>query len=310
MADVSIILVNWNANVYLINCLRALARDETSPDLEIIVVDNGSTDGGPEAVEAMFPEITLIRNGKNLGFATANNIGIRASTCRYVFLLNTDTEVVEGCLASLVRYADDHANVAVIGPQLLNRDGSIQVSCGRYPTPVSLLIDLFALQRYFPKSTSKMWWDSPHNKTEPVPAVGGSAFFVRRDAMDEVGLLDECFFFYGEETDWCKRFTDADWQVHYFCESQVFHFVKGSSRAASIRFNVEYERSRLHYWRKHFGLKGRIYSYCIITLHHVVRLVGRTAMYILVASRREEMALKMKSSAACLGYLVGISKFS
>lgn len=306
MPEVSIILVNWNANRFLVNCIRSLLNDATSPEIEIILVDNGSTDGGPEAVEALFPSVTVIRNGKNLGFAKANNVGIRASSGRYVCLVNTDVEVKEGCLRDLVAYMDAEPKIGVAGPQLLNADSTIQMTCGRYPTRRSLLIDALALQPIFPNAASKMFWEWGHDDTRRVPMVCGAFFMVRREAMDQVGLLDEGFFFYGEECDWCKRFWEAGWEVGFYTGAQAYHFQAGSSTMSPIRFEVEFERSRLYYWRKHYGLLGRAYSFTVIMLHHSLRFIGRSVGLLAFPARRKEMKLKCKASAACLSYLFGM----
>jgi len=306
MPEVSVILVNWNANRFLVNCVRSLLGDATSPAIEIILVDNGSTDGGPEAIEALFPSVIVIRNGENLGFAKANNVGIEASTGRYVCLVNTDIEVKEGCLRDLVAYMDAESKTGVAGPQLLNPDSSIQMSCGRFPTPRSLLIDALALQPVFPKAASKMFWQWDHDSTQRVPMICGAFFMVRREAMDQVGLLDEGFFFYGEECDWCKRFCEAGWEVAFYNGAQAHHFQAGSSTLSPIRFEVEFERSRLYYWRKHYGPLGRAFSISVILLHHMLRVTGRAVGLIAFPRRRKEMKHKFRASVACLSDLFGM----
>jgi GT2 family glycosyltransferase len=307
MPDVSLILVNWNANRFLVNCLRSLINTPTKLAFEVIVVDNGSTDGGPDIVEELFPSVRVIRAGENLGFAKANNIGIRESTGRYICLVNTDIEVLDGCLDGLVAHMEDNPDVGVAGPQLLNADRTVQPSCGRFPSWASLLVDAFAARAMFPKTATDMTSESNYGETQDVPVVYGALFLVRREAMDQVGLLDEDFFFYGEERDWCKRFWDAGWKVRYFPKVQAIHFSAGSSSVAPVRYRMQYVRAQLHYWKKHYGSFGRAYARAILTLHHALRLIGRSAGLV-VSSHRPAMKQKVAVSAACLGLLIGLKR--
>lgn len=308
MPDVSIILVNWNANRYLVNCLRSLHASPEFHRLEIIIVDNGSTDGGPNIAEEMFPGVRVIRVGENLGFAKANNIGIRESSGRYVCLVNTDIEILDDCLGKLVQFMDANHDVGVSGPRLLNADRSLQPSCGRFPSKVSLLVDALAIRWMFPQAATDIDLEYESDAVREVPVVFGALFMVRREAMDQVGLLDECFFFYGEERDWCKRFWETGWRVSYVPEAQAIHYSAGSSAVDPTRYRMEYIRAQLYYWRKHFGPIGREYARAVLTLHYVLRFLGRTAMLLVVPSRRPVMRRKVRISAACIALLTGLKR--
>lgn len=304
----SIILVNWNANRFLVNCLRSIYANGQNLAFEVILVDNGSTDGGPDIVEEMFPEVQMIRAGGNLGFAKANNIGIEKSRGRYICLVNTDVEVVDRCLQDLVQYMDDHAELGVAGPQLLNADRTIQPSCAQFPSKLTLLVDALAMRSLFPRVTTDLDWEWGHSETCEVPWVFGALFMVRREAIDQVGVMDERFFFYAEERDWCKRFWEAGWRIAYFTGARAIHFCAGSSSAAPVRYAAESVRAQLTYWKKHHGVTGRMYARAVLVLHHAIRLIGRALGYAVFASRRPAMRYHMNVSAACLGLLTGLRR--
>jgi N-acetylglucosaminyl-diphospho-decaprenol L-rhamnosyltransferase len=222
---------------------------------EIIVVDNVSTDGSAEMVRAEFPDVHLIVNTENRGFPAANNQGIAVAEGRYALILNPDTEVVGDALATMVAYADAHPDVGVVGPQLLNDDRSIQSSRRRFPTMATAFFESTWLQLYAPRRMMKRYTvqDRPDDATLDVDWVMGAALMARREAIEQVGPMDEGYFMYSEELDWCKRFKDAGWRVVYLPTARIIHHGGKSSDQVVTSRHIHFQTSKVRYFRKHHG---------------------------------------------------------
>ena len=307
--DVSMIVVNWNTREILRKCLESLCNHTRNISFEIIVVDNGSSDGSAEAVEKGFPQVKLIRNQENLGFARANNIGIRASTGRYLCLMNSDIFVLNGCLKKLLEFMDQSLNVGMSGPRLLNRDHIFQPSCRYFPSIWNNLCHALALNRLFPKSSffsdslMKHW---KHDTVQSVDVLPGCLWMVRREALDQVGLLDERFFIYGEDVDWCKRFHDHGWDVVFYPDAEAIHYHGASSASAPVRFFLEMQRADLQYWKKHHG-RFKQFCYALINfLRHMIRLLTFGIIYTICFKRRPRIRPKIRLSFACIRWLLGM----
>ncbi|MBN1788209.1 MAG: glycosyltransferase family 2 protein [Sedimentisphaerales bacterium] len=306
MIDVSIIIVSWNARKYLIDCLNSLVETSCKYTSEIIVVDNASTDGSAEAVASRFPQVILIENEDNFGFARANNIGIRQSHGRYVCLINSDVVVLPGCVERLIEYMDKNPSVGMTGPQILNPDRTLQVSCRCFPSIWNNLCQALGLNYIFPKSRFfsepfMTYW--AHDTIRKVDAVGGAFWIVSRQALDEVGLLDEDFFIYAEDVDWCKRFNDKDYDVMFFPEAQAIHFGGKSSINAPIRFYLEMQRADLLYWEKHRGIFMAAVYKTIVLLRHILRAIVRMIQYPFCRSQKEVVKFKLQRCTACIQWL-------
>jgi N-acetylglucosaminyl-diphospho-decaprenol L-rhamnosyltransferase len=223
--------------------------------LEVIVVDNASTDGSVEMVQAEFPGVRLITNVENRGFPVANNQGIAAARGRYVLLLNPDTEVVGDALATMVAFADEHLDVGVVGPQLLDPDGSIQSSRRRFPTLATAFFESTWLQPYAPRRLLDRYYvrDQPDDAVLDVDWVKGAALMARREAIERVGPMDERFFMYSEELEWCRRFRDAGWRVVYLPTAQVVHHEGKSSEQVLPARHIHFQTSKVRYFRKYHG---------------------------------------------------------
>jgi GT2 family glycosyltransferase len=307
MPDISIVIASWNAKRHLLKCLKSIGKTATNRSHEIIVVDNASSDGSADAVASQFPEVVLVRNQENLGFAKANNIGIRASSGRYVCLINSDVIVLEGCFENLIEFMDSSPAVGIAGPRILNPDGSPQPQCRHCPTIWNHLCEALGLSKLFPNSVFfsepfMHWW--AHDVVRSVDVLTGCFWIVRRQAIDEVGLLDEDFFIYGEDIDWCKRFHDAGWDVVFCPEPKAIHFGAASSANAPIKFYLEMQKADLHYWKKHHGRIGQISYAMIVLIRHLVRFVAFAPVYLLGRRRRKCVSYKLRQSWACICWVV------
>lgn len=304
--DLSIVIVNWNAKQHLLDCLNSIYTS-CSCTFEVIVVDNASVDGSREAVKEAFPQVRLTENSENLGFAKANNIGLSLSTGRYVALVNSDVIVLRSCFQNLIRFLDQHPKVGMASPRLLNPDRTLQFNCRSFPGIWNNLCQTLGLNYVFPRSAFfsepfMKYWD--HKTVRDVDVLTGSFWIVRREAIGQVGPLDEDFFFYGEDVDWCKRFCDAGWSVTFCPDAEAIHIGGASSGNAPIRFYIELQKADLRYWEKHRGKIGRLSYASIVLLRQALRLLYATTVYLLRSRRRSDAAFKIRRSLACMRYVL------
>jgi len=248
MADVSAIVVTHNAAEWVERSLGSLE----GTGAEVIVVDNASTDGTPGLVREKFPEARVIEQ-ENKGFGAGNNAGMRAASGRYYLLLNPDAWLTEGALEKLVAFADEHPEAAVVGPRLLNPDGSLQRSVRGYPSPWRIATEYFFLRKLGPRTHALNAFfgeQFDHESTREAEYVFGACMLVRREAVDAVGGFDEDFFLMSEEVDWCYRFREAGWKVLFYPGAEVFHVVGASLNPRQFHAIV---RGHLQFLRKHRG---------------------------------------------------------
>ena len=250
----SIVIVSWNVRGELIRCLRSIEQNPPGCPYEVIVADNGSKDGTVDCLRHDFPQVKLLANGKNLGFAAANNMAIREASGEYLLLLNPDTQVLQYSLDRLLEWTQAHPDIGICGPKLLNPDGSIQESVRRFPTFRAALyrytfLNYFGLFRHAHRQWMAKQFD--YSRPQEVEQVMGAALLIPRKVLDAVGLLDETFFMYYEEVDLCRRVINKGWKVVYFPDSQIIHL--GGKSSDQIPAQVQFMRicSLLNYFRKH-----------------------------------------------------------
>ena len=219
--------------------------------MEIIVVDNGSQDGSGREVEKAFPFVYLVSNEKNLGFAKAVNQGLQKASGRYALLLNPDTQVKDGAIERLVSFMDARPDVGVAGAQLLNSDGSKQNSIANFPSLATELLNKSLLRWLSPNRFPGK--EKSYAGPIEVDSVIGACMMVRWDALNRVGLLDEDYFLFLEETDCCYRMKKAGWKIYHVPQAEVYHFQGKSAGTAKKRARVEFYRSRYHFFRKNRG---------------------------------------------------------
>jgi len=252
--DLSVVIVNWNVRDLLRRCLDSIFAVGLV-GLEVIVVDNASSDGSPDMLSDEFPQVVRIANAENRGFPAANNQGLALARGRFVMTLNPDTEIVADALARMIVYLDGHPQVGALGPQLLNPDGSIQASRRRFPGFATALFESTWLQGVAPRGMLRRFYveDVSPQATQGVDWVTGACIAVRREVLAQVGGFDEGFFMYSEELDWCRRIKSAGWKIVYLPEAKVIHHVGRSSEQAVTARHIHFQTSKVRYFRKHHG---------------------------------------------------------
>lgn len=255
MLDLSIIIVSWNVRELLRCCLASVDAGRGALALEVIVVDAASHDGSAAMVAAEFPWVRLLARSDNVGFPRGNNLGMALANGRYLLLLNPDTEMVGDTLTTLVAYLDAQPQVGMVGPQLLNSDGSVQSSRRRFPSLATAFFESTWLQPYAPPSLLADFYvqDVADGETAVVDWLMGACMLTRRTLFEQVGGMDEAYFMYSEELDWCYRIKAAGWQVVYLPTAQVVHHAGKSSEQAVTARHVNFQRAKLRYFRKYHG---------------------------------------------------------
>jgi len=260
---ISVIVVSWNVSKLLDVCLQTLQRDLVGIESEVFVIDNASADDSVEMVRSRHPWVQLIANDANLGFAAANNQAIKIAKGEYIFLLNPDTEVQPGAVQHLIEFLEQHPKAGIVAPQLINSDGSIQRSCRKFPTFIAMLYELLGLSRMFPTHPifgSYKMLDFNHDELREVDQPEGACLLLRRQVIEEVGVLDEGFFMLFEEVDWCYRIKEAGWQIWFDPAARVIHHYGQSIKQVKARMILSSHRGLYRFWSKHYA-KGRWYLY-------------------------------------------------
>jgi len=308
--DVSVVIVSWNACDVLRGCLHSILEETHDVSFEIIVVDNASRDGSAEMVRNEYPVIKLIENPENRGFAAANNQGIRVASGRYILLLNPDTIILESAICHCVRYADLHMDVGVVGCQVLEDDHRIQPTGFSFPSPWTLFLTVSGLSRAFPSSRlfgrpELGWWG--RDSEQDLDVISGMFMLVRREAIEQVGLLDEDYFVYTEEADWCYRFFCAGWRRVFTPCARIIHLDGGgkSTSQVSVKMFVQIQKSSMIYYRKHLGLGAWLAAKVI----YIVSNSLRAGAWFVSAAVTRDPSLRRKSAAAAAAlrfHLLGI----
>lgn len=255
--DMSVVVINMNGRKLLDDCLESLRGAAPRHKLEVLVVDNGSSDGSPDMVREKFPEVDLTVNTRNLGFTKANNQGIERSHGRYVLLLNNDTRVLPNAFSEWIDYLDKHPDIGAAGLKLLNADGSLQLSCRRFPSFSQAIFNRYSLlTRLFPNnrfSRAYLMMDIEHGKVQDVDWVSGACLLFRRSVLEEIGALDERFFMYSEDVDYCYRVWQGGWRVTYLPIAEVFHLIGQDTKKLRIKLTYERHRSMYKFYKKHYS---------------------------------------------------------
>lgn len=263
--DLSIVIVNWNTEEFLRGCLSSVFRSLDGLEAEVIVIDNASSDASVDMVNMDFPEVQLIGNSSNLGFAAANNQGFSRAKGRHILLLNSDTVVHGHVLAASVNYLDEHPEVGMMGCRVLNGDGSTQMTCSRFPTFFNLLLQTLGANRLggpFFSRYQMLEWDRDDERE--VEVISGCYLMVRTEVIREIGPLDEAFFCYGEETDWCRRCASAGWQLKFAPVGDITHFGSGATRKVNHLRDLMLTEGTIRLHRKHEGTANAVMIWLLL----------------------------------------------
>ena len=280
MIDLGIIIVNWNTIDELEKCLETVFASEGDFSYRVVVVDNASTDGSRERVRQNFPQADVLALDENLGYPKGNNIGLRhlgyhgkeevdENAPRYALLLNPDTEVPSDALYQMVQFMDSRPDIGIAGPKLITSDGSLDKACRRgFPTPLVSFYHFAGLAKLFPKNERfgryNMTFADPDQELE-VDSVVGAYLQIRKDAIADIGLLDEVYFMYAEDIDWCFRVKQAGWKVWYYAPVTVYH-IKRAASSKSSKAQFEFWRAMLIFYRKHYRKNTPIIVHGLILL--------------------------------------------
>jgi GT2 family glycosyltransferase len=294
----SIVIVSWNVREDLRECLQSLLRDEgsrlESGEIEIIVVDNASTDGTAEMVNLEFPQVKLLVNSQNLGYTKANNIGINHSRGKYILLLNPDTIVHQGALQALIDCAESHPEAGIIGAKLLNPDGSVQRSARSFPDIGAGLFRNTFLGRLFPNNPFVRRYllaDFGYDEVREVDWVSGAAMLVRRDLIERIGGLDERFWAYCEDVDLCWRAWQAGYKVLFCPNAVITHKVGRSSDQRLVPSLIQHHKSMWLFYLKNYRHRYPLVLFPLIGLGILIRLAGALLK---VASHRLRLFFERK----------------
>jgi GT2 family glycosyltransferase len=272
--DVSIVIVAWNVKRLLSECLQSVYDETKGIEFEIIYVDNGSSDGSVQMVREQFPEVVIIENSDNKGFIRANNQAIEIARGRYVLLLNSDTIILRNAIAKVVAFADQHPEAAVVGCRVLNPDHTLQGNCFRFYSTLNMIFDALFLSRAFPNSRlfgRKTYGGFDYQSAKEVDVVVGCFSLVRREAIRQVGMMDETFFVYGDDIDWCWRFVKAGWKVWYTPAAEIIHYGGQTTRQSPNAFTLQLFGAYLLNVRKHYPYRTFLVSRMLTALHCLIR---------------------------------------
>ena len=305
--DLQIVIVSYNTRELLRNCLSSVYQKVKKIEFEVTVVDNGSSDNSAEMIRHEFPQVKLIENRENLGFARANNQAIKQGRARYFLLFNPDSGFRSGSSHKMIEFMDHHPEVGILGCKILNPDGTIQPSNSDFPNLFTEFLRAFQLKRLIPaaalrekigkkwsgmlgstlKEYFRVYWDS--RRVREVDWVSGACLLARRKAVEDVGLLDESFFMYYEDADWCYRMQRKDWKIFYFPFFEVVHYVGKGNSGFGPRTFIERRRSMYHYFRKHKGKTVVFLLRLIIFWAFTLRWLGLLVIYPFSENKRAEL---------------------
>lgn len=270
--DISIIIVNYNSGELLSKSLESISNSGCDSDIEVIVVDNDSSDNSAGKARAIFPQATFIQNDRNLGFAKANNLGIKKSKGKSVLLLNPDTVIMQGALQKMVEFMNTSSDIGIIGAKLLDPDGNVQLSCRSFPSWINAIHNRYSpTTRMFPKNkhaAKYLFTNWAHDEPRQVDWLSGACLMIKREVLEQIGLFDEDFFMYCEDIDICYRSKQAGWKVFYYPYAAVIHYIGCGKNKASVRSIIFHHISMYKFFRKHY-CKNRI-VFNILTFYGIM----------------------------------------
>ncbi len=293
MIDISVIIVNWNTKKLTVECIESIYSYQEKLNLEIIVVDNDSSDDSVAVLRRKFPKIKLVENEQNLGFAKANNIGIKMSRGKYLALINSDIKIINPALPLLFKFMESEENIGISGPAVFNQDMTYQCSCRKMPTIWNNLIEATGIHNYLKRTTlfsGEFYTFDKLKLSKDVEILSGCFWFIRRSALEKVGMLDENFFFYGEDKDFCVRFRMGGYRVTYLPTAKVIHYGGASSSLSPAKFNKHLLQAQTQFNRKYFSSYKFLSLFLIYLLTHSIRFFLFSILYTFLNKNKKELA--------------------
>ncbi len=281
--DLSVTICSWNTKDDLRACLQSLADARKEASFEVIVVDNNSEDDSPSMVAEEFPWVVLMAQSKNLGFTGGNNLALKSRKGRHAFLLNSDAVVHPGAIAKMLEFANATSDAGIFGPKVLNPDGSLQMSCRRFPNPVAALFRSTFIGKLFPKNRfvrEYLMADFAHDHVLEVDWVSGCAMFVTEQVLEKVGLMDPEYFMFCEDVDWCFRTRKAGFNVYYLPSATVTHAIGKSTDKAPNRMIGRFHRSMFYFYTKNILVEKPIVFRPFLWMLAAVGLSLRASLFI------------------------------
>jgi len=266
--DLTVGIINWNTRNLLEECLNSIFEVESSNSFNVVVVDNDSTDGSPEMVKEKFPQVTLKENSRNVGYAVAANQIIKQSNTPYLFLLNSDTKLVSASFEEMVGFMNMHPSVGVVGPLVLNSDGTIQYSCRNFPSFIDATIHAFLgmLVPSNPYSGRYKMMECNRQSEQKVDWVSGAAMFLRKKAIESIKGFDEGYYMYVEDMDLCYRLQLSGWDAYYLPQVEIYHHIGQSSQQRSTKMIIEHQKSIYRFYSKLYENKPWHYLQFLIAI--------------------------------------------
>lgn len=291
MIDVSVIVIAWNVRELLYNCLKSVYKETRGINYEVIYVDNASDDGSVKMVKERFPAVRIIENEENKGFITANNQGIEISKGKYVLLLNSDTIILDNAIAKAVKFVDQHPEAAVIGCRVLNPDMTLQRTCSMYHSLLNMFLAATYLYKIFPRNMffgrhDMTWWD--FDDVKEVEVVYGCFSLVRREAINQIGLMDPRYFVFGDDPDWCYRFSKAGWKIFFTPEPRIIHYGGQTTKKMADKFILQLYGSHLIFMKLHRSKLSFPIARVLIALFFILRVPYWFAIGILKRNGKKE----------------------
>jgi len=307
MTDVSIIVVAWNVRKLLYDCLKSVYDQTEGVDFEVIYVDNASEDGSVDMVKSEFPQVKIIENSQNEGFIKANNQAIQIAQGRYVLLLNSDTIVLDNAIEKIVKFADAHPEAGVVGCKVLNPDGTLQRNCFMYPSVLNMFLFATHLYKIFPKSRffgreRMTWWDFDY--VSEVETICGSCSLVQKKAVEQVGLMDEAYFVYGDDPDWCYRFKKNGWKIMFTPEPRIIHYGGQTTKRLPDKFLLQLYGAKLIFIKKHKSKPAFFLARLLTALFFLLRVPYWLIVEIFSGSKKKQpiaaTKIYLKGALYCL----------
>lgn len=292
MVDVSIIIVNWNVRELLANCLRSIEQYNSLFNYEVIIIDNHSSDNSVQFLRKNFPFVKIIENKENYGFARANNQGIIEAIGRYILLLNPDTFWIDNSLECIIAFMDKNCKVGVLGPKLLNKDRETIQYWGarRLPSALDTFFEYSKLSSLFPRNkllNRQLIGNWDHKDSREVQCLSGACLFIRRETIQEVGLLDEQYPLYKEDTDWCHRVHLTKWKMYYLSDVQLVHIGSQSSLQNRGPATIKGIQGTYRYYSKFYGLGTILSIWFLILITSIFKIFAWTLIFIFKPNLRE-----------------------